>query len=492
MKKNLMWGLNLFLVVLLAMPAQAQLATRTDLSLEDITEEINKLVEQGDEGKAQMAIEADALAQSDQEGYRMLAARIYRFVGNAEAAERVNNSILKDFPKGVLARDQAMSAIFSDKEASVSDKETAYHAWLANYPSTSFNEDQQAIYSQAALLIGRELVKDQQSRKIPALVEKNKLAGGPNYALISSLAREMANEGLYQESLVILEPAFNHLQKEEDELTVHRTLTGQYASALIESGKAPEGIALIEGLFAKNPASANAPSNVISLAKGYAAMGRNFDAYQQLEKHLMTRSVNEDIMKELASLYVVMNNGQGDAAAYRSALEQQVLEALQERLKASMIKSEAPKFRLRNMQGEFVSLDDMRGKIVVLDFWATWCGPCIVSFPGMQMAVNKYENDPEVEFLFIDTWQNEENYEELVTNFIAENQYTFHVLYDEMVDRDNATVTAYGVRGIPTKVFIDKDGYIRFQSAGGSADATNVWTEVVAKVELIREAQSEE
>lgn len=487
-----MWALSLFLVVLLAVPAQAQIAARTDLSLEDITEEINKLAEQGDEGKAQMAKEADVLAKSDQEGYRMLAARIYRFVGNAEAAEQVNNSILKDYPKGVLARDQAMSAIFTNKESSATEKETAYHAWLQNFPNSSYTEDQQAIYTQAATLMGRELIKDQQSHKIPALVEKTQQAGSPNYALINSLAREMANEGLYQESLVILEPAYKHILTEEDELGVHRSLTGQYATALIESGQAQQGIDIIEGLIEKNPSAAASASNVISLAKGYATMGRSFDAYQQLDNYLTTRSVNGDIMKEMESLYLVMNNGQGDVEAYRAALDEKVLSALQERLKASMIKSEAPKFRLRNMQGEFVSLDDMRGKIVVLDFWATWCGPCIVSFPGMQMAVNKYENDPDVEFLFIDTWQNEENYEELVTNFIAENQYTFHVLYDEMVDRDNATVTAYGVRGIPTKVFIDKDGYIRFQSAGGSADSTNVWTEVVAKVELIREAQSEE
>lgn len=156
-----------------------------------------------------------------------------------------------------------------------------------------------------------------------------------------------------------------------------------------------------------------------------------------------------------------------------------------------MVKEEAPGFRLRNMKGEFVSLEDMRGKIVVLDFWATWCGPCIVSFPGMQTALNKYENDPDVAFLFIDTWQSEENYEELVTNFIEENKYTFHVLYDEMKDRPKATVTAYEVQGIPTKIFIDKDGFIRFRSVGGSPDIEMVMTEVVAKIEAIREAQSE-
>jgi mannitol/fructose-specific phosphotransferase system IIA component len=75
----------------------------------------------------------------------------------------------------------------------------------------------------------------------------------------------------------------------------------------------------------------------------------------------------------------------------------------------------------------------------------------------MQAAVNKYKDDKEVEFLFIDTWQREDNYKEVVGQFIAENNYTFHVLFDEMKDREKSTTTAYGVDGIPHKVVIDEN-----------------------------------
>lgn len=110
----------------------------------------------------------------------------------------------------------------------------------------------------------------------------------------------------------------------------------------------------------------------------------------------------------------------------------------------------------------------------------------------MQAAVDLYADDPEVEFLFINTLENPENYQERVEKFIEDEGYTFHVAYDEMNDRSKSTSAAFGVTGIPTKIFIDHHGVIRFDSPGGNPVVTSLVEEIKTKIKLIREVSSTE
>jgi peroxiredoxin len=128
----------------------------------------------------------------------------------------------------------------------------------------------------------------------------------------------------------------------------------------------------------------------------------------------------------------------------------------------------APDFKLKDIDGKTVSLSDFKGKILVIDFWATWCEPCRNSFPATKMVIEKYKDDPNVKFLFIDTRETDANYQGLVKKFLDDNQYTFYVVFDEKSDdgKMNATYKRFVMPGIPTKFFIDGSGVIKYKMIG--------------------------
>jgi len=152
-----------------------------------------------------------------------------------------------------------------------------------------------------------------------------------------------------------------------------------------------------------------------------------------------------------------------------------------------MLDEKAPLFKLVNLEGKQVSIEDLKGKVVVADFWATWCGPCKASFPAMQKAINKYKNEPNVTFVFIDTWEQAEEREKKVKEFIDKNKYNFNVLYDvAKPDEDNSftVVSDYKVNGIPTKFIIDKKGTIRFKKVGFDGSDESLISELSMMIEL--------
>lgn len=141
------------------------------------------------------------------------------------------------------------------------------------------------------------------------------------------------------------------------------------------------------------------------------------------------------------------------------------------RRSAGSVGSEAPDFSLVDLAGKNVKLSELKGKVVILDFWATWCGPCIMSFPGMKQAMEKYKDNPKVQFLFVNTYERVEQsqWKTTVNNFVNQRGFnTFPIIFDI----GGEVAGNYGVNGIPAKFCIDKEGKIKFKSTGymGSND----------------------
>ena len=112
----------------------------------------------------------------------------------------------------------------------------------------------------------------------------------------------------------------------------------------------------------------------------------------------------------------------------------------------------APDFTLNGLDGQEVSLSGLRGKPVLLNFWATWCGPCRIEMPFLQEIYEKWTGK-ELVLLAVNLHEDPDK----VREFVESAGYSFPVL----LTAGNEVPLSYNIRGIPATFFIDADGVIR-------------------------------
>jgi peroxiredoxin/Flp pilus assembly protein TadD len=124
----------------------------------------------------------------------------------------------------------------------------------------------------------------------------------------------------------------------------------------------------------------------------------------------------------------------------------------------------APEFSITTSEGEYIALEDLRGKVVVLDFWGTWCPPCVASVPSLRSLHKRLAKEPSFMMIGISSDSEEETWRAFTTKE--------KMVWPQYWDRDRRVQRAFGVRAFPTYIVIDHEGIVRFRSSGTSWERT--------------------
>lgn len=131
-------------------------------------------------------------------------------------------------------------------------------------------------------------------------------------------------------------------------------------------------------------------------------------------------------------------------------------------------------FTLNQLDGVTLDFEDLKGKVIFINFWATWCAPCVAEMPSINSLYKIYEDNPEVVFVMI----NVENKEDKVRKFIKKKKFSFPIY----LPNASQIPRVYESKGIPTTFVLDKDGYIAYKKVGMANYDANSFVKFIARL----------
>jgi len=444
------------------------------------------VVGQTEDATARRAVVARSLKQFEQaplekrsEDFYTFAVRGYEILGDKDRAEVLKSEAIAKFPRGYEAQNARLAAANEEKDPIKSA--ALFQAFIDEF-SDNVSRAQIAALNKFRLTARHEDVFD--AKAILAASEQmerfawrfNEMFGdslGYTNALIE-IAKAL-QEKAPSNSLSFAQKGLAFVQKKSPEsnefgaqtrlvflpvmLRAHCALkawpearkAGEELMREIDSGplQTPLLMKLGEASARRDYAIALEQTGVIEAAREQLAWAAALD--EKLKSELEAFHARHALKGEARSRFEAsLKAKMAEANLRREAWIKRELLGAEQRRPAS-------DFKLRDLGGKPVALVDFRGKVLVLDFWATWCGPCIGEMEEVQAAYEKYKNHPKVAFASISIDEDKS----LVAPYVNEKGYRFQILLS-----DGAVESSYQTPPIPRLYIIDAAGNIRFRHDG--------------------------
>jgi tetratricopeptide (TPR) repeat protein len=244
------------------------------------------------------------------------------------------------------------------------------------------------------------------------------------------------------------------------------------ANCYVQLGRKDEAAKLADGVR-KKIENEESPISPTMLAMSYGTLG---DIYRETGKYDEAIKALQKAMELAPSMGTTFQNRL--AVVYARAGKPELAEKMRRDSipEAARIGKDAIDFILQDLFGKKVRFSDFKGKTVLLDFWATWCSPCIAEIPQLEALHRKYKEKG-----LVVIGMNTENDHAKVRDFIRDK-----ISYPVLLDAEGKS-KEYGVEGLPAKIYIDGEGKIRYRDLGFNPGKENETEDKIQR--LLQEAQ---
>ena len=264
------------------------------------------------------------------------------------------------------------------------------------------------------------------------------------YDEIKTIAKKLTNQSVPEELEKLVEKSTDFIAAFPEYKRIDEVYY-RLGNALVRLGRVEEGIKVSEEFIKKHPDARWVAPILLELGMAYDKLGKHYKADETYKKLVDHPKYGDRSYAQQAKKILEQDKASrtGELPKPPGASSIPISE---------LVGKSAPDFQVKDLKGEELSLKKYRGQVVLVDFWATWCGPCLVELPNVKRTYEKYK-DQNFQIIGISLDRSKQPLE----TFIEREG----LAWDHYWDQSQKITTQYGVRGIPSTFLLDGAGVIR-------------------------------